>query len=1089
MLCGMAANAAVPASAASVPAPTHIRVASSNDYPPFLFLDADGKPQGYEVDMWRLFQAHTGIKVDLEPTSWNGALQNMQADRADVIDMLYRAPSRETQYDFSEPYADLPVGIYVDRRIAGVRDIDTLRGFPVGVERGDVCAERLRSQGLTNLHEFDGYEDIVKAAALGNLRIFCMDEYPADFYLYRYSAIDRFYQAFVIYTGQAHRAVRKGDTAMLQVVERGMAEITPHEREALRERWLEHPLLLGGYLRTVGIVLMAVLALVSLMALWVSTLRRRVAARTSELLAEQGKLRAIFDASPDAMWVKDRADIYRDGNDRVATLFRAGCEAPQGRHGDELFDPAFAARVRALDAEAVHRIQHVGDLLSLRDAAGGERRLEVISVPLLSSQGEVSGVLSTARDVTERLRAEAQLRLWAHAFENAAFSMYLCDARSRRVIAVNPAFAAERGYKVEEMVGMPVDALYPADLVAERAAARREVDRHEHAVWESEHVTRDGRRFPVRVDCSVFHDADGRAQHVLVYAQDISERRRLEGELRLAAVAFQTQEALMVTDAERTILRVNQAFVALTGYGPEEVVGRRSTVLRSRHHAPDVYENLWSAARRDGSWVGEAWIQPKQGPLKVVRTSISAVTGSNGQISHFVCSMVDFTGEREAHASIDRMTYFDPLTDLSNRHFLLGRLQHLLDEGEAHGVALLMFDLDHFKRINDLRGHAAGDRLLVRMAQRLRGLLGDECVLSRFGGGTFALLLPGSDGGPTERAARVLDYAERVRQSLQRPFQLDDGVPAGMTVSIGWAEVAPGCDSSETVLKQAELAMYAAKAAGRDRVCGFEPAMQDELAQREALMGDLRRAIAEKVMDLHVQAQVDRRGRVVGAEMLLRWTRPDGRQVSPEEFIPVIEENGLILPLGEWVLRQACACLVDWSGHSATRVLGLAVNMSARQFAQPGFVEEVRQALSVTGADPAMLTLEITETAILDDLDEAAGKLAQLRALGIRISLDDFGTGYSSLAYLSHLPLDQLKIDQSFVARLPDDANDAMVARTIIGMGRGLGLQVVAEGVETEAQQNFLMAEGCEVFQGYLISRPMPLQMFERILQERPNGM
>jgi EAL domain-containing protein (putative c-di-GMP-specific phosphodiesterase class I) len=268
-------------------------------------------------------------------------------------------------------------------------------------------------------------------------------------------------------------------------------------------------------------------------------------------------------------------------------------------------------------------------------------------------------------------------------------------------------------------------------------------------------------------------------------------------------------------------------------------------------------------------------------------------------------------------------------------------------------------------------------------------------------------------------------------------------------------------------------------------VCRFEPEMLAELAQREGLVHDLRDAIARGTMALDLQAQVDRWGRVLGAEALLRWTRR-GTPVSPTVFIPIAEESGLIVPLGEWVLQRACELLVTWSGHPATQALTLAVNVSARQFNQTRFVDGVRQALAATGADPSRLKLEITETTILGDLAEAAVKLTALRAQGIRISLDDFGTGYSSLTYLSRLPLDQLKIDQSFVACLPEDANGAMVAQTIIGMGRGLGLEVIAEGVETAAQRQFLMTQGCDVFQGYLIGRPMSPAEFEAMLEENP---
>ena len=356
-------------------------------------------------------------------------------------------------------------------------------------------------------------------------------------------------------------------------------------------------------------------------------------------------------------------------------------------------------------------------------------------------------------------------------------------------------------------------------------------------------------------------------------------------------------------------------------------------------------------------------------------------------------------------------------------------------------------------------------------------------MLARFGGGTFALVVPCEQASRTERTVHARECAERVRKALHEPFRVAGDSPVTITASIGWTELVAGHDTPESVLREAELAMYGAKAAGRDQVQHFEPEMLAELAQREGLVHDLRNAIADNAMSLELQAQTDRWGRVVGAEALLRWNRR-GTPVSPCVFIPVAEESGLILPLGEWVLRRACELLVAWSARPVTQSLSLAINVSARQFAQARFVDGVRKMLTATGADPTRLKFEITETTILDDLAEAAVKLTALRAQGIRISLDDFGTGYSSLTYLSRLPLDQLKIDQSFVACLPEDANGAMVAQTIIGMGRGLGLEVIAEGVETAAQRQFLMTQGCDAFQGYLIGRPMPPTEFEAMLEQ-----
>ena len=1078
-------SAVVPTGAPDAAPPARIRVAGDSNYPPYMFTDASGRLQGYEVDMWRLFEEHTGIRVELMPMDWASAQQALQAGKVDVIDLIYRTPSRESLYDFSAPYATLPVGIFVDRRIRGIHDLDSLRGFPIGVQKGDACAEKLRAQGFTDLHEYSRYQQIVKDAVRGNLRMFCMDEGPANYFLYREAALDRFYDAFVLYTGELHRAVRKGNAPVLQAVERGMARITPAERARLHARWLEHPVALVAYLKVARIGVAVIVALIALMMLWVWMLRRSVARRTRELGAEQGNMRALFDASPDAMWVTDRHGVLLKCNDRATRVFGMPSEKMVGYTAAQAMNAAntaFASASRAMNLAVLDSRQRQRAMLPLALPGGSTLDLDIIKVPLYASDGEVRGILNTARDISERLQTEERLRLWAHAFQHATFAVAMFDARTKRITAANPTFARERGYTPEEMVGMPVDDLYPEDLREERRRVRHDINRRDHAITETEQVTRDGRRFPVLLDISVTHDVDGEAQYVIVYALDISDRKRTESELRLAAVSFQSQAALMVMDADRVIQRVNRAFTQLTGYAPDEAIGQWVGLLSSPHHDRNFYAHLWDQVRSDGFWQGEQWVNVKRGQPKVIRTVVSAVTDAAGTLSHYVCSMIDLTVEREAHASIDHLTFFDPLTDLPNRHFLHGRLQHLLEDGDARGGALLMFDLDHFKRVNDLRGHAAGDALLALIAQRLRHLQDDRSVLSRFSGGTFALLA-GCGGDPAGTApthARTL--AERLRQALREPFQLGGDTPVTISISIGWTELVPGHGTPESVLKEAELAMYRAKAAGRDQVCRFESAMHAELVHHEALVQDLRRAIIDEAFDLHLQAQVDRGGEVIGAEALLRWTRPSGERVPPDVFIPIAEDNGLILPLGDWVLRRACAYLVAWSTQPSLRDLSLAVNVSVRQFAQTGFVESVRGALSTTGAIASKLKLEITETTVLEDFHETAAKLAELRAIGVKVSLDDFGTGYSSLAYLTRLPLDQLKIDRSFVDRLPEDRNDAMVAQTIIGMGRGLGLDVIAEGVETEAQRNFLMAQGCNAFQGYLIARPVPRAAFEALL-------
>lgn len=1087
MGCVLACLVAAPAAiAASKPAPASMRVVANDGFPPYLFLDADGRPRGYDVDMWRLFAQYTGIKVDLAPMRWSAATAALQAGRADVIDSIYRTPARDARYDFSPSYDSVPIGIYVDRRIRGVHDVASLRGFPVAVERGDACSERLAARGVTDLQTYAGYRDLIDAAARGDVRIFCMAEGPADYYLYRNAALNRFSESFVLFDGQLHWAVRKGNAALLAVVERGMASIPAAAREQVRRRWLAQPVALWPWLRAGKIALAAVLLLAALAAAWVWSLRRTVTRRTRDLRAEQGKLRALFEASPDAMWVKDLQGIYRECNDRVFEILHLERKQLIGRSDTELFGPDILPGVLASDAATAASGRPHTDVLTVGADTGRPRQLEVIKVPLFAADGTLYGTLGTARDITKRVATEAQLRLWAHAYDHAAFGVAIFDARTRTISAVNPTFASERGYAPEEMVGMSVNVLYPEELVAEREQARVEIDKLDHSLIETEQLTRDGRRFPVLLDISVLRAADGTPQRVFVYSQDITARRQAETELRLAAIAFQTQEALLVADADGIIRRVNKAFTRLTGYTPGEALGQSPALLALKRDGQSFGPQVWEEARRAGVWRGEQWIETRHGQPKVVRTTISIVMTAGGKLTHFICSMIDMTSEREAHASVDHMTFFDPLTDLPNRYFLRGRLQHLLDNPESGGGVLLLVDLDRFKHVNDLRGHSAGDALLVLVSQRLRPLLDDDCALGRLGGGTFGLLAECRSADPETRAALGRNWAERIREALREPFRLGTGAPVAVTASIGWTELMPGQGSPEAVHKEAEMAMYDAKTAGRDQARRFEPSMQVDLERREALIQDLRDAIAGNSLEIHLQSQVDRAGRVTGAETLLRWTRPNGESVSPATFIPIAEDSGLILPLGDWVLRRSCAQLAAWSTHAATRDLTLAVNVSARQFAEPGFIESVRRALALTRANPELLKLEITESAIIGDLDEIASKLARLRTHGIRISLDDFGTGYSSLAYLSRLPLDQLKIDKSFVARLPHDANDAMVAQTILAMGRGLGMEVLAEGVETLAQRDFLTAFGCDAFQGYVFSRPVTVAEFEATLMPAP---
>ena len=449
----------------------------------------------------------------------------------------------------------------------------------------------------------------------------------------------------------------------------------------------------------------------------------------------------------------------------------------------------------------------------------------------------------------------------------------------------------------------------------------------------------------------------------------------------------------------------------------------------------------------------------------------------------------DVTELRRASAEIEQLAFYDPLTRLPNRRLLLDRLQQAVVSTARSGRrgALLFIDLDHFKSLNDTLGHDVGDLLLQQVATRLKSCVREGDTVARLGGDEFVVMLEGLSGQAFEAAAQTRLVGEKVVASLNQPFQLAHHVHAS-TPSVGATLFGEGQQTPADLLKQADIAMYQVKNSGRNALCFFDPAMQAAIAHRAELEQDLRLALAAGQFQLYYQMQVLLDGSPVGAEVLIRWLHPRRGLVSPLDFIPLAEETGLILPIGQWVLRTACAQLKAWEQVPGRRDLQLAVNVSARQFRQPDFVDQVRAVLAETGANATRIKLELTESMVLDNVQDTIEKMNALKAVGVRFSMDDFGTGQSSLSYLTRLPLDQLKIDQSFVRNSGIAATDAVIIQTIIGMARNLGLEVIAEGVETAAQRAFLTLHGCELCQGFLFARPLPLAEFETLLGSADSG-
>ncbi len=558
----------------------------------------------------------------------------------------------------------------------------------------------------------------------------------------------------------------------------------------------------------------------------------------------------------------------------------------------------------------------------------------------------------------------------------------------------------------------------------------------------------------------------------------------VEEALRISAVTFDTSDAaIMITDADAYIIRVNQAFLDITGYSSDEVIGKNARIMNSELHDKASCDRMWQQLLHAGTWTGEIFDKRKCGDIYSKRLKVAAVKNRQQLTTHYVAIFNDLSENKKSESERRNLASYDKLTKLPNRHLFLERFGETLTKSARLSSfgAILLIDLDRFKMLNDTAGHDCGDLLLIEVASRLKHCVREMDSVARLGADEFIVLIEDVSDSQDDTSRKVGLVAEKIRESLARPYHCK-GLQLRSSPSIG-ISLYSGNDSSVDVLVQhAEMAMYQAKSAGRNSVRFFDPVMQDKVTSHAALESDLRQAIARQQLHLHYQMQVDNNHRPTGAEALLRWYHPDRGLVLPGAFIPIAEESTLILEIGDWVMNTACRQLALWAASDQTCKLTLAVNVSAKQFAIPGFVDSVAAILKAHQVDPSRLKLELTESVMLEDMAGTVEKMHALKALGLALSIDDFGIGYSSLSYLKQLPLDQLKIDQSFVQGITNDGSDAMLVQTIIDLAANFRMNVIAEGVETQAQLTFLKHHECMAFQGFLFGMALPVQEFEKLL-------
>jgi diguanylate cyclase (GGDEF)-like protein/PAS domain S-box-containing protein len=549
-------------------------------------------------------------------------------------------------------------------------------------------------------------------------------------------------------------------------------------------------------------------------------------------------------------------------------------------------------------------------------------------------------------------------------------------------------------------------------------------------------------------------------------------------------------DGVITIDTQGSIESFNKAASDIFSYQPNEILGQNITALMPPHfqhkHATYLSHHSKDSEQQVLNTLREVEGQRKDGSVFPMSLSISKIL-RQGKVT-FVGLVRDISQQRKDEEEIYRLAFYDPLTNLPNRRLLFDRLQqaiHTSYRTDQHG-ALMFLDLDHFKQLNDSLGHDLGDILLQQVAARLQTCVREGDSVARMGGDEFVMLLESLSPYPNEAATQAEMIAHKVLAALTQPYSLREHTYV-ITPSIGIVLFLHQIESMDELLKKADVAMYQAKAAGRNNARFFDPTMQAAVSVRIDLEKSMRRALERNEFILHYQLQVNENSIATGVEALVRWNHGEHGMVSPASFIPLAEETGMILPLGQWVLETACAQLVAWANNPSTANWTMAVNVSVSQFANPNFVANVAKALTKTGANPQLLKLELTESMLVKDVDDVIVKMFELKAMGVTFSLDDFGTGYSSLSYLKRLPLDQLKIDQSFVRDLLTDANDAAIAHTIIALGHSLSLKVIAEGVETLEQRDTLAKMGCDAYQGYYFARPVTATELPETLQKIPS--
>lgn len=1082
--------------------PSKIIVADDRAYPPFAFIDADGRPRGITVDLWNLWSKKTGIAVEFRLAEWETALAAVRDGQADVVGALFRTPQREEQFDFTSPNHNIVTSLFFHQDIQGIRNPDDLIGFVVGVIKGD-SAEELLMANYPNVKRqtYAGAEELVKAALAGEIKAFVADTQVVRFYMAKLEAGSEFREAQTpLAINALYVGTKKGNMRLMDLLEKGFQQISTQEKIAIIENWTgiaafsKIPWVL---LRTLSTLVAATLCLI---LLWNMQLKRKIAQATNilekrheALQASERNYREIFNATQEMIFLHDA----RDG--RILDMNQAATNST-GYSKQDLLGQSIAkitANPPVTEDESpsykVRKAVTDGDLVFqwLFQRCDGETFWAEVALKSSRIGGE-NRILAVVRDISAHKQAEALLKTREANLQSlfSAVPVGLAVIQNRRLQSINERACQIVGYSRDTLLDHDLRALYESDTEYQRVGEvlYQQIPPYGFKFVETRLRHANGSFRDISVYAALLNPEDPTGRVALTIL-DITEQKKAQAALRASERRLRNiaknipgvvYQFYVRPDGQTGLYYVSHRADELFGIG-RRLKGAFNRFIR--HIAPEYRKpflaSIEQAITAKSPWRFE-WRFIKPTGESLWFSGASSPT-SSGEELIYSGVVLDITERKLVEQRMEHLAYYDVLTALPNRVLLIQRAELAMALASRHQrhLALLFLDLDRFKDVNDSLGHLEGDTLLTQVAVRLQALIRVEDTVCRLGGDEFALLLPDTD---QNGALRV---ADKVLEAFHQPYEVA-GHRLGTTISIGIAIYPYDGANVTELLKNADTALHRAKREGRNVRVFYDRQMNAATFQRMVLEGELRQAIARGELRAYYQPQVRLSDQVlVGAEALIRWQHPQRSLIPPAEFIPIAEASDLVVALGRWMLETVCQQLHHWH-HSGLVPPPVAVNMAARHFHSPDLPSELHQLLEKNGLPQHALELELTESTLLGAGEAPEAALRAIERLGIKLSVDDFGTGYSNLAYLKRLPLAALKIDRSFVRGLADDANDRVLSATIIALGHQMGLMVVAEGVETEQQRQILLAQGCDLAQGYYFDRPLPAEAFAERWLKRP---